>query len=101
MIGSLIIASLYFFARAMGTETTIKKKWVIENYTITHTSSLAWVGPPTEQIYLQEYIIFGLLNKTVGYLHQSDFPNNDDCSIEFKNHTFNKCTNKITSRNEQ
>lgn len=100
IIISLTITTIVFFATAMGTRTTIVNEWKINNYTIIHRSSIAWAGPPTEHIYLNKSILNGLLYKTVGYLHQSDFPNEGECILRFKNHTFNKCSKTIINKYE-
>ena len=77
----MLITAVIFFAEAMGTTTITLKEWKTENYRITHYSSIAWAGQPSEYIYLKEYKAGGLLNTTVGYLYQNDIPKESDCKI--------------------
>ena len=95
---SLLITAVIFFAEAMGTTTITLQEWKTENYRITHYSSIAWAGQPSEYIYLKEYKAGGLLNTTVGYLYQNDIPKESDCKIGFTNYIFDKCTNTITKK---
>jgi hypothetical protein len=95
---SLLITAVIFFAEAMGTTNITLQEWKTENYRITHYSSIAWAGQPSEYIYLKEYKAGGLLNTTVGYLYQNDIPKESDCKIGFTNYIFDKCTNTITKK---